>query len=126
MALGFGFALFYLHSVVPKEVKTADIYWGSLPWVGLQLIMVAANAPGHLSYDSVVQLFEGRHGVRQTWAPPLQSWLMGIFDEIVPGTGLYIAAIGLVLTAALASMVRLRDRSSWAAVTTPATWSHAR
>lgn len=80
------------------------------------LIMVAANAPGHLSYDSVVQLFEGRHGVRQTWAPPLQSWLMGIFDEIVPGTGLYIAAIGLVLTAALASMVRLRDRASWAAI----------
>ena len=37
----FGFALFYLRSVVPKSVKTSDIYWGSLPWVGLQLIMVA-------------------------------------------------------------------------------------
>jgi TRAP-type mannitol/chloroaromatic compound transport system permease large subunit len=37
----FGFALFYLRSVVPKEVKTSDIYWGSLPWVGLQLVMVA-------------------------------------------------------------------------------------
>ncbi len=36
----FGFALFYLRSVVPKEIKTSDIYWGSLPWVGLQLIMV--------------------------------------------------------------------------------------
>jgi hypothetical protein len=22
-------------------VKTSDIYWGALPWVGLQLIMVA-------------------------------------------------------------------------------------
>ena len=37
----FGFALFYLRSVVPKSVKTSDIYWGALPWVGLQLIMVA-------------------------------------------------------------------------------------
>ena len=37
----FGFALFYLRGVAPKEVKTSDIYWGALPWVGLQLIMVA-------------------------------------------------------------------------------------
>ena len=37
----FGFALFYLRSVAPKEVKSSDIYWGSIPWVFLQLIMVA-------------------------------------------------------------------------------------
>jgi len=37
----FGFALFYLRGVAPKEVKTSDIYWGALRWVGLQLIMVA-------------------------------------------------------------------------------------
>jgi len=36
----FGFALFYLRSVAPKEVKSSDIYWGSIPWVILQLIMV--------------------------------------------------------------------------------------
>jgi tripartite ATP-independent transporter DctM subunit len=36
----FGFALFYLRGVAPKEVKTSDIYWGALPWVGLQLVMV--------------------------------------------------------------------------------------
>ncbi|MDI1288293.1 MAG: TRAP transporter large permease subunit [Reyranella sp.] len=37
----FGFALFYLRSVAPKEVKSSDIYWGSVPWVFLQIIMVA-------------------------------------------------------------------------------------
>ena len=37
----FGFALFYLRGVAPKEVKSSDIYWGALPWVGLQLVMVA-------------------------------------------------------------------------------------
>ena len=37
----FGFALFYLRGVAPREVKSADIYWGALPWVGLQMIMVA-------------------------------------------------------------------------------------
>jgi TRAP-type mannitol/chloroaromatic compound transport system permease large subunit len=36
----FGFALFYLRSVAPKEVKSSDIYWGAVPWVFLQLIMV--------------------------------------------------------------------------------------
>jgi TRAP-type mannitol/chloroaromatic compound transport system permease large subunit len=36
----FGFALFYLRSVAPKEVKSSDIYWGSIPWVLMQLILV--------------------------------------------------------------------------------------
>ncbi|MFL6717364.1 MAG: TRAP transporter large permease subunit, partial [Burkholderiaceae bacterium] len=37
----FGFALFYLRSVAPKEVKTSDIYWGSVPFVLIQVIMVS-------------------------------------------------------------------------------------
>jgi len=37
----FGFALFYLRSIAPKEVKSSQIYWGAIPWVVLQLIMVA-------------------------------------------------------------------------------------
>ena len=49
----FGFALFFLRSVAPKEpyqdrvtgaiirpVTTSQIYWGAIPYVGLQLIMV--------------------------------------------------------------------------------------
>ncbi len=37
----FGFALFYLRGVAPKEVKSSDIYWGAIPWVVLQMILVA-------------------------------------------------------------------------------------
>ena len=37
----FGFALFYLRGIAPPSVKTKDIYLGALPWVGLQLILVA-------------------------------------------------------------------------------------
>ncbi|MBU3558615.1 TRAP transporter large permease subunit [Polynucleobacter sp. Nonnen-W13] len=40
----FGFALFYLRGVAPKEVKSSDIYWGALPWIVLQLIMVVVVA----------------------------------------------------------------------------------
>ncbi|MFC4298449.1 TRAP transporter large permease subunit [Castellaniella hirudinis] len=51
----FGFALFYLRSVAPKEdyrdrvtgkliakVTTAQIYWGSIPFIIIQILMVAA------------------------------------------------------------------------------------
>jgi TRAP-type mannitol/chloroaromatic compound transport system permease large subunit len=37
----FGFALFYLRGIAPKEVLTKDIYLGAIPWLGLQLILVA-------------------------------------------------------------------------------------
>lgn len=36
----FGFALFYLRGIAPPEVKSSDIYWGAIPWVVLQVILV--------------------------------------------------------------------------------------
>jgi hypothetical protein len=35
----FGFALFYLRGIAPPEVKSSDIYWGAIPWIGLQLLL---------------------------------------------------------------------------------------
>jgi TRAP-type mannitol/chloroaromatic compound transport system permease large subunit len=37
----FGFALFYLRGMAPPSVKTTEIYWGAIPWVFLQLVLVA-------------------------------------------------------------------------------------
>ena len=37
----FGFALFYLRGIAPKEVRSRDIYWGAIPWLVLQLLLVA-------------------------------------------------------------------------------------
>ncbi len=37
----FGFALFYLRGIAPKEVLTRDIYLGAIPWLALQLVLVA-------------------------------------------------------------------------------------
>ena len=37
----FGFALFYLRGIAPKEVLTRDIYLGAIPWLVLQLVLVA-------------------------------------------------------------------------------------
>jgi tripartite ATP-independent transporter DctM subunit len=37
----FGFALFYLRSVAPRNIRTSDIYWGAVPFVIIQVIMVS-------------------------------------------------------------------------------------
>jgi len=56
----FGFALFFLRSVAPKEVKTTDIYWGAVPFVLIQLIMVALiiSFPNLISVDSKTDMKE--------------------------------------------------------------------
>jgi len=40
----FGFALFYLRGVAPDAVKTADIYRGVLPFIGIQLFVLCLLA----------------------------------------------------------------------------------
>lgn len=40
----FGFALFYLRGVAPDSVKTVDIYKGIIPFIAIQLLMLAALA----------------------------------------------------------------------------------
>jgi tripartite ATP-independent transporter DctM subunit len=56
----FGFALFYLRGIAPPEVKSRDIYLGSIPWIVLQLILVALMIafPGMVTYwlDKPVQI----------------------------------------------------------------------
>ncbi|WP_353152671.1 TRAP transporter large permease subunit [Herminiimonas fonticola] len=56
----FGFALFYLRSVAPKEVKTSDIYWGSVPFVVIQVIMVTLIIafPKLISVDKKTDMHE--------------------------------------------------------------------
>ena len=36
----FGFALFFLRSVAPAQIRTSDIYWGAVPFLGIQVLMV--------------------------------------------------------------------------------------
>jgi tripartite ATP-independent transporter DctM subunit len=62
----FGFALFYLRGIAPPEIKSRDIYLGSIPWIVLQLVLVALIiafpeivdywiAPGAMLNDADVQ-----------------------------------------------------------------------
>jgi hypothetical protein len=79
--------------------------------------MLAVNLPGHLSLDSVLELYEGRFRIRQSWAPSFYAWVLGVFDRVWPGTSLYVIASGLMLFLALASFAWLRGRTrGWAAL----------
>jgi tripartite ATP-independent transporter DctM subunit len=73
----FGFALFYLRGVAPKEVRSSDIYWGALPWVALQLVMVGLV----VSFPQMVTAFlekvvasTGDEGVRIERPAEQQDW----------------------------------------------------
>ena len=58
----FGFALFYLRSVAPASVKTTEIYWGAVPFVCIQIIMVAIIIifPDIVSYGDEAQREQAR------------------------------------------------------------------
>jgi hypothetical protein len=63
-------------------------------------LVLGLNWPGQMSYDSVLQLADGRSGHYDTWHPPVMAWLLGLFDGVLPGPGLYLAFTMLLLAAA--------------------------
>ncbi|MBU6474048.1 MAG: hypothetical protein KGQ94_15460 [Alphaproteobacteria bacterium] len=77
---------------------------------------LAANWPGHLSYDSVIQLLEGRTGIYANWHPPVMCWMLGIADALLPGAGLFVIFDTVLAFGALAAFLALGGRApSWAA-----------
>ena len=79
------------------------------------VLSLAVNLPGHMSYDSVLQLAQGRAGVLNEWHPPVMAWLLGLCDSLVRGTGLFVLLDSLLLYGALLALALLSPRPSWAA-----------
>ena len=76
---------------------------------------LAANLPGHMSFDSVIQFGEGRTGAYAGWHPPVTSWLLGVLDAILPGTALFVVLNALLMYGCLWMLLRLAGRPGWAA-----------
>ncbi len=76
----FGFALFYLRSVAPASVRTTDIYWGAVPFVVIQLLMVALV----LAFPELVGTGGGEAAAP---APDLTSGDGGAVHFLPPGAG---------------------------------------
>ena len=92
---------------------------GAPRWLALAMLCLGAavslafNLPGHMSYDSVLQLSQGRSGLYNSWHPPVMAWLLGLFDTIVRGTGLFVLFNTLLLYGGLAVLVLAPLRTSW-------------
>ncbi|HOW75436.1 MAG TPA: TRAP transporter large permease subunit [Candidatus Competibacteraceae bacterium] len=81
----FGFALFYLRSVAPPTIRTTDIYWGAVPFVVIQIIMVALiiafpslvtlglDHPAHAGQPTEIQLLapDDQNGINRDDAADL-------------------------------------------------------
>ena len=85
----FGFALFYLRSVAPASVKTTDIYWGAIPFVCIQIIMVALIIifPGIVSYGDEQQKAQQQMEKDGTAPPPVDLDSLMKRDEGSPEAG---------------------------------------
>ncbi|HWU27320.1 MAG TPA: hypothetical protein VN154_13060 [Rhizomicrobium sp.] len=101
-------------------MRFLDLRRNGTIWVlaGGLLFCLAASLPGHLSYDSIMQLNEGRRGFYANWHPPMMSWLLGVFDSILPGTALFTSFDIALFFASLAALYHLaRNPSPAAAIT---------
>jgi len=78
-------------------------------------VTLAISWPGHLSYDSIIQLHDGRTGFYHSWHPPVMAWLLGLGDAVLPGAGLFVIFDSALLFGALISLLWVRPRPSWVA-----------
>ncbi|MEO6338818.1 MAG: hypothetical protein ABIO39_02165 [Caulobacteraceae bacterium] len=77
--------------------------------------VLVANLPGQLSFDSVVQLHDGRTGAYNSWHPPIMAWLLGLGDAVLPGTAVFVTLNAGLLFASLGMVVAARRRVGWLA-----------
>jgi hypothetical protein len=102
-------------SVSAKTIPSSRwplIFASSILLVGF-LTMLAVNLPGHLEFDSIRQLLEGRRGVYSNWHPPVMSWLLGVADTIEPGAAAFVILDAAMVFGGMVSLLWLVERPSW-------------
>jgi hypothetical protein len=94
----------------------------NLPGLAYALVLAAAvvalfhfNFPGHLSWDSVSALHEGRFHVRETWNPAIFGWLLGALDAISPNASAFIPLSCAMLFGGWLGLLAIRPQASWLA-----------
>jgi hypothetical protein len=87
-------------------------------------ICLTLNWPGHFTWDSVMQLAEGRRGAYSGQHPPVMSWLLGLADRLAPGAALFVVLQAALVFGALAAFALL-GRGSWLAAPLAAAFASA-
>ena len=97
----------------PRRSRWLWVFWAvtALGFAGV----LAINLPGQVSFDTVMELYQGRNSHQLTFDPWIVSWLLGLADAVSPGTGLFMLLDVAVLFSCLAALPLLRARTSrWA------------
>jgi hypothetical protein len=101
----------------PERNRVTARQWTKCTIVAFWLAVLAANAPGHLSFDSIVQLHEARTRSYAGAHPPFMSYVMMLFDAVAPGTALFMLFMQAVFFAGLLIVVHsARHVGRWTAV----------
>jgi hypothetical protein len=78
-------------------------------------LLLKLNLPGHMSWDSVTALHEGRFQVRESWNPAIFGWVLGVLDRLGRGDSSFVVLSGLLLFGGWAALAAVRPRASWLA-----------
>jgi hypothetical protein len=73
------------------------------------------NFPGHLSWDSVSALHEGRFHIRETWNPAIFGWLLGVLDAVSPNAQAFLPLSCALMFGGWLGLLAIRPRASWLA-----------
>ena len=84
---------------------------------------LALNLPGHLSYDSIVQLWQGRVGVYNTWHPPVMAWMLGLADSVLPGASLFVVFDAALLYGSFLALLALQPSPRWRVALVALVWT---
>ncbi|MGH6872834.1 MAG: glycosyltransferase family 39 protein [Rhizomicrobium sp.] len=74
------------------------------------------NWPGHLEFDSILQLLEGRTGRYSNWHPPVMSWLLGLSDAMSGDARWFVLLDTAMAFGALGTLLWIAERPGWSAV----------
>lgn len=99
----------------PTVKLGATALWAALALTGFAAAAML-NFPGHVPLDSLSALWEGRNHVRMTWGPIVYSAVLGLFDSVSRGTGLYLLCSLALLFGAWALLPAVRPLRSWLSV----------
>ncbi len=76
---------------------------------------LALGLPGHLSVDSVIQLYEGRTLDFISYHPPMMSLLLRVLDTSLPAAASFVVVNQVLLTASLMLLLAPRKPVGWPA-----------
>jgi hypothetical protein len=97
---------FLAHDWAQRLVTAAVLV---VAWSGCLIV----NWPGHFTWDSVMQLAEGRRGVYSGQHPPVMSWLLGLADAAQPGAVLFVVFDATLVFGALLVLACIARPASW-------------